>query len=118
MNTVQQIAHTIMTVLSIVTAFGVFMHDGRVDRAVTTSLYRPFDVVSNNELTARMRSFVETDAHTHPDHSAVKNTLLSSFAYQSPSVPPRREAHHKYTLKQIENGGRHAFDNVDLPVLD
>ena len=119
MNTVQYITHSLMTALSIVTAFGVFLHDGRVDRAATVSLYRPSDAArSSDELTLRMRSFTETDAHTHPDHNAAKSSLLNSFAYQSPSVPPRRDTHHKHILKQIEIGGRHAFDNANLPVLD
>ncbi|QQS21779.1 hypothetical protein IPM09_04660 [Candidatus Saccharibacteria bacterium] len=119
METLTTIAHKVMTSVSLLTAFGVFMHDGRVDRAATTALHRPFDAVSTtDELVQRFRTVIESDTHTHPDHNAARNSLMSSFTYQSPTVPPRREAHHKYVLKQIEFGGRHAFDNANLPIVD
>lgn len=106
-----------MTVLSLITALGVFMHDGRVDRAAVAALHRPFDtIVSSHELADRVRSFVETDAHTHPDHNAAKSSLINSFAYQSPSVPPRKDRHHRLAEAGM-GGGRHAFDNANLPII-
>jgi len=107
----------IMVVVSLITALGVFMHDGRVDRAAITALHRPFDLIESPlELSDRVRTFVETDAHTHPDHNAARSSLLNSFAYQSPSVPPRKNQHQVLAEAGI-NGARHAFDNANLPIV-
>lgn len=119
MEIVQTIANKIMTVVSLLTAFGVFLHDGRVDKAAITAAHRPFEgVSSSSEVAVRFKSFIQTDAHTHPDHNAAKSAYFNSFKYQSPSVPPRRDQEHKHVLDELEAGGRHAFDNANLPIID
>ncbi len=106
-----------MTSVSLIAAFGVFLHDGRVDRAAVTALHRPFDSIETTaEMADRVRTFVEADAHTHPDHNAARASLLNSFTYQSPSVPPRKDQHQQLAEAGI-GGGRHAFDNANLPVI-
>ena len=106
-----------MTVISLLTALGVFMHDGRVDRATLTAVNPRFDQAHLSATTyLRFKDFIDTDAHTHPDHNAGKS-LFSGFQYQSPSIAPRRDSHHKQ-LKSFLEGSRHAFDNTNLPVLD
>lgn len=108
-----------MTTISLMTAFGVFLHDGRVDKATLTAA-RYYDkpiLITPNAVGARFRDFVATDAHTHPNHNAAKNSLMSSFSYQSPSIPPRESQHRKHLLQNIEPRGRHAFDNMNLPIL-
>ncbi len=108
-----------MTFISLLTAFGVFMHDGRVDRAAITAVSKPLEgSVTPGLIAVRFKSFLDTDAHTHPDHNTAKAAYFRSFKYQSPSIPPRREQQHKHVLSDIEMGGRHAFDNTNLPVLD
>jgi len=112
-------ANLFMTSISLVTAFGVFLHDGRVDKATLTAV-RYYDkpvMISPSAMGARFRDFVATDAHTHPDHNAAKRSLMSSFSYQSPSIPPRESRHRKHLMQLIEPRGRHAFDNVNLPIL-
>ena len=120
METLTHIVNKIMTGVSLATALGVFMHDGRVDRAAMVAIERPTtDIVAttDEDLGQRIKSVIEVDVHTHPDHNTGKN-LINSFTYQSPSVPPRKEDTHKLSLRQIEiGGGRHAFDNANLPVL-
>ncbi len=106
-----------MTAISLVTACGVFMHDGRVDRATLTAINPGAHQVSLSATTyLRFKDFVDTDAHTHPDHNTGKS-LFSGFQYQSPSMAPRRDSHHKQILRILETGGRHAFDNTNLPLL-
>lgn len=122
METLANIANKIMTGISLATAMGVFMHDGRVDRATMVALDQPTSSAPASDtdqiLGERIRAVVEVDAHTHPDHNAAKS-LINSFQYQSPSVPPRKEDANKLSLRQIEIGaGRHAFDNANLPILD
>lgn len=94
------------------------MHDGRVDRAAMVAVSNPAEIIpaAGETIAARMKTFTEADAHTHPDHNTAKN-LMNSFTYQSPSVPPRKDQHHKIVLSEIEMGGRHAFDNTNLPLL-
>ena len=108
-----------MTVISLFTAMGVFMHDSRVDKATSTVLssvislgYGPVKTVSG-----RYNDFVSSDAHTHPDHNAANKSLISSFFYQSPSIAPRRKSHRK-ELERETAEPRHAFDNANLPILD
>lgn len=114
------IANYVMTTISLITALGVFTHDGRVDKAATTALtssataigYVPAKAVS-----ARVTDFTSTDAHTHPDHNAANRALMSSFFYQAPSIAPRRKSHHKDLKRMLETPPRHAFDNTNLPIL-
>ena len=111
------IFHKLMTLVTLMTAFGVFMHDGRVDKATLTAV-RYYDkpvLLSAHGTGARFRDFVATDAHTHPDHNAARNSLFSSFAYQSPSIPPRDAQGRRHF--RSEPRGRHAFDNVTLPLI-
>lgn len=107
-----------MTGLSLLTALGVFMHDGRVDKATTTALYGPLKpVVTTGTVTQRYQDFVSGDAHTHPDHNAARSSLLNSFAYQSPSVPPRDQEHRRHLIRELRTRGHFAFDNALLPYL-
>ena len=119
MQLLQTVLQKTMTFISLITAFGVFMHDGRVDRAAITAVSKPVQgTITPGIIAVRFKNFLDTDAHTHPDHNTAKSAYFKSFKYQSPSIPPRREQEHKHVLSDIENGGRHAFDNANLPILD
>ncbi|NCU37976.1 hypothetical protein EOL96_02885 [Candidatus Saccharibacteria bacterium] len=119
MKTVQSLATYFMTTISLLTAFGVFLHDGRVDKAVTTRLHNPFANEKSVpiKIALRYRSFVDVDKHTHPDHSAAQRALLKSFAYQSPSIPPRNQEQKKHLQQECQPRGHHAFDNYNLPIV-
>ena len=107
-----------MTFISLITAFGVFMHDGRVDRAAITAVSKPVQgTITPGIIAVRFKNFLDTDAHTHPDHNAANRALMSSFFYQSPSIAPRRKSHHKDLKRMLETPPRHAFDNTNLPIL-
>ena len=116
----KSIANHFMTTISLITALGVFTHDGRVDKAATTALSSSavkYGSPAVRPLQARMSDFASSNAHTHPDHNAANRALMSSFFYQSPSIAPRRRSHHKELKRMLENPPRHAFDNTNLPIL-
>lgn len=117
MNTLVTLANRIMTAIGIITAFGVFLHDGRVDKAATTVMYKTAPVTySELEVGQRYRAFVDVDAHSHPDHNAARAALLNSFAYQSPSIAPR-ENQKRHLLREWRSRGHYAFDNTNLPIV-
>lgn len=107
-----------MTGLTLLTALGVFVHDGRVDKAAVNVVYGASSTVEGGaSLTQRYQEFISSDAHTHPDHNALRASLLNNFAYQSPSVPPRGQEHKKHLLDELRFRGHHAFDNALLPIV-
>jgi hypothetical protein len=116
MKHLSQFFQQVMTTVGLITAFGVFMHDGRVDKAYTTSLEPASSPLVLVSVSTQMKKFIDADTHTHPDHNTGRY-LMNSFTYQSPSVPPRKEHVNKLSLRLLELGGRHAFDNTNLPLL-
>ena len=97
----------IMTAASILTAFGIFMHDGRLDAVVITGTDMPLD-----------SSHIARSDHIHTDYNVNESLLNNSFAYQSAGVPPkgRSERKHRLTLP-AQSFGRHAFDDGLLPAV-
>ena len=116
---IQSIANWFMTSISLLTAMGVFMHDGRVDKAAMTAMDNPFSAkyLQDTTFVQKLSNFTHTDAHTHPDHSAAQSLLSGAFGYKSPSVPPRNREERKNRLQIPEDVGRHAFDDVHMPIL-
>ena len=114
------IANYFMTTISLITALGVFTHDGRVDKATTTALSGTsvMGYLPAKSIATRVSDFTATDAHTHPDHNTANRSLLSSFFYQAPSIAPKRKSHHKDIKRMLESPPRHAFDNTNLPILE
>ena len=107
-----------MTFLALLAAFGVFMHDGRVDRAAATAINKPIQIKFEDiAIGERVRTFMDGDAHTHPDHNAARASLLNSFQYQSPSIPPRNQEQKKHLMQECQPRGHHAFDNYNLPIV-
>lgn len=111
----QNIANIIIASLSLVTATGIFIHDGRIDRAAST--FRP---ISAKHSTDSGTAGASADAglaghpHTHPEKAS---RALKNFSYQSPSINPRENRSKKYMLQNAEPRGRHAFDNHYLPLV-
>ena len=103
---IQTITNWLMTTVSALTAFGVFMHDGHLDKAVVTSLDTPVDA-----------THIGKGGHAHADYNAANNLLTNSFAYQSPSIPPKNRSERKHRLELPTDLGRHAFDDELMPLL-
>lgn len=118
----QDIFNKVMTIISLLTATGVFMHDGRVDKAAMTAMASPLVAVeaganSPASVASKFADFLRVDGHTHPDHNAAARSLMTAFAHQSPSIPPRGNEQKKHLLQECEPRGRHAFDNNNLPII-
>lgn len=109
--------NTLFTALSLMISSGVAIHDGHFGHAIEVSLTHDHTVqkLTSEDLRTINESRVQ---HTHSEHSVSENMLNNSFRYQSPSISPDRRHHHKNILALLEQGGRHAFDNANLPVID
>lgn len=120
MNLIQKIIHSFVASLSVTLSLGVLAHDAHADQvyAVTSSTkgigaYTEAEQQIPRNPINEMRS----GQHTHSDYNPLSHTLANSFSYQSPSIAPRRDSHHKQLMHTLEEGGRHAFDNVNLPII-
>lgn len=103
---IQTITNWLLTTISIVTAFGVFMHDGHLDKAVASGLDAPIDA-----------THIGKSGHTHADYNGVHYLLTHSFAYKAPSTPPKSRSERKRRLTLPPEFGRHAFDDVLMPMI-
>lgn len=110
----KKITTIFIAAISLLTATGVFIHDGRIDRAAST--FRPMSVkhASDSGSAANSDSGLSGNPHTHPEKAA---RTLKGFVYQSPTVAPRENRLKKYMLQNAEPRGRHAFDNYYLPII-
>ena len=108
------IINALFAALSLLIASGVAVHDGHaIDISLTHDQSR--QKLSSQDLRTINESRMQ---HTHSEHNLSEGMLSNSFRYQSPSISPDRRHHHKNILALLEEGGRHAFDNTNLPVID
>lgn len=105
--------------LSLFTATGVFIHDGRIDRAVTSTA-QPGQAIHAKKLPNKNPvPDSGPDPHTHPTHASAGLKGFSQKTNPNPSYPPRdAQKMKKYLQQNIEPRGRHAFDNYNLPVVE
>lgn len=108
---------TLITALSLLIACGVFVHDGRVDRAALSALGTTGAGALGVTFGQRFHDYMDNDGHTHPDHNAARSSLLRAFQYQAPSVPPRENEHRKHAPKYTKYFGRYPFDDRMLPMI-
>jgi len=120
MNTIDTLTHTALAALSVILSCGVLAHDAHAE-----GVYAAIHSVSNSSAYAEAEQQIPQKSledmrggqHTHVAYNPLSNTLENSFAYQSPSIAPRRDSHHKQLLHLLEQSGRHAFDNANLPII-
>lgn len=119
MNLTQKIVHSFVAALSVTLSFGVFAHDTHVDKAYATATSHTVGTFADadQQLIQRPVEDMRGGQHAHTNYNPLRSTLRNSFTYQSPSIGPRRDSHHKELLRTLEIGGRHAFDNVNLPII-
>lgn len=114
----QNIIHFFTFSISLATACGVFIHDGRIDRATNSTLRSTvgsYGPVQAHSKTQAVDAGVNTVPHTHPEHGG--RSLLNGFSYKNPSTTPREKTSKRYMLQNASPRGRHAFDNHHLPLL-
>ena len=108
----QRITTLIIATISLLTATGIFIHDGRIDRMVSVTRT---SIHSKKAADVNLSDLgLHGNPHTHPEKAG---RTLKGFAYQSPSINPRENRMKRYMMQNYEPRGRHAFDNHYLPVL-
>jgi hypothetical protein len=120
MNTLQKAIHLFVTCLSVTLSLGVLAHDAHAEQVYATvqSTTGNTGAYTEAEQQIPQRPLDEMRAqHTHVDYNPLGSTLANSFTYQSPSIAPRKDSHHGHLLRTLEEGGRHAFDNANLPII-
>lgn len=120
MNFIQKLTRSSLAALSVILSFGLFAHDARVERvyAVVSSVGASSAYAeAEQQVPQKSLEDMRSGQHTHVAYNPLSNTLANSFAYQSPSIAPRRDSHHKQLLRLLEESGRHAFDNANLPII-
>lgn len=121
MNITQRIIHSFVTGLSVTLSLGVLTHDVHAEKVYATaasavgaaSAYAE----AEQQIPQRFLEDIRGGQHTHTNYNPLSSTLANSFTYQSPSIAPRKDSHHGYLLRTLEEGGRHAFDNANLPII-
>ncbi len=106
-----------MALLSVLTSVGLAIHDTHVDQALATTTVRPA-IVSYEEPEQQSPKPLGGGGHAHIDYNPLSQALNKTFAYPNPTIAPRRDSHIKQLVRTLEMGGRHAFDNANLPLLD
>ena len=106
---VQNLFKSLVVLLSVSTAAGVFIHDSNIDR-MTAAVAAPAIILS--------AGFI-LDGNSHPhagEHSLSQATR--DMQSQTPRVRPRDGRENKYKLASSVPKGRHPFDNYSLPVIN
>lgn len=114
----QTLIHSFTIFISLFTATGVFVHDSRIDRSVSTTNGTVKTVSAKRVPIKNPGADAGPDPHTHPSHASAG---LKGFAHKTnpnPSYPPREQKMKKYLQQNIEPRGRHAFDNYNLPIVE
>ena len=93
------IINVLFAALSLLIASGVAVHDGHFGHAIDISLTHDHS----------MQKLSSQDLRTINE---------SRMQHAHSSISPDRRHHHKNILALLEEGGRHAFDNANLPVID
>lgn len=81
--------------LTLVTAFGVLVHDMHVDRATTVAIAMPVLMAS----AAGMDKFIGGDAHTHVERAS-PGRAFSGFKSGLPKTQPPRDDERKYATNK------------------
>ncbi|MGB2787043.1 MAG: hypothetical protein WBB94_01525 [Candidatus Saccharimonadaceae bacterium] len=115
----KRLLHIFVSTVSLFTATGLFMHEMHVDQALSTFEYRTYSRVSLTSLLTSMQlqpGKVELDMHTHVDHNPANSLLSLNNMISTPSIIPRSD-YRRHMLQNEEPKGRHAFDNIYLPLI-
>ena len=98
--------------LSLSTATGIFVHDTKIDKAVTTFSLPP---AITSTTAASVKSMLGSTPHTHSERVSFAQAVHDLKA-QNPRVQPRSDDK-KHVLPKRVMKGHHPFDNYNLPVV-
>jgi len=109
---ISNIVNISVVVISLVTASGIFLHDTRVDRAATTAITLPAEIVAD---TASNDKLMNWDAHTHVERMTFSQTVRD-LQSSNPRIQPRNDDK-KHVLQNRVARGHHPFDSYNLPLV-
>ncbi len=119
---ISKISKIFIAYISVFTSLGIFMHDSRLDKMTLVAIDHPHyakEAHINKSTHQKAKVFLETESHVHSDHSVISHLLHSNIFRTTNSIPPRRD-HQNSTIMNFDDDtdtGRHAFDDVNLPIL-
>ena len=110
---------SLITITSVILSLGLTMHDSGIDHAYAVAIERPSlaSYLESEQQLPQKPLHELRPQHAHADYNPLGDTLAKTFSYQSPTVGPRRNSHHKQLLRLLAAKGRHAFDDIHMPVL-
>jgi len=120
MNISQKLIHSFLAAVSIILSFGVVAHDAHAEgvyTAMNSVISSSPYAEAEQQIPQKSIDDMRGGQHAHVTDNPLSSTFANSFAYQSPSIAPRRDSHHKQLLRLLEQSGRHAFDNANLPII-
>lgn len=106
------ILNPIAIAISLSTATGIFVHDTKIDKAVTT-LSLPPAIASTTAASAKV--MLDGMPHTHSERTSFAQAV-HDLKTQNPRIQPRGD-NKKHALPKRVAKGHHAFDNYNLPVV-
>lgn len=115
----KKLLHIFISAISLFTATGLFMHEMHIDQALRTFEYRAFKSVNSPIVGLSLKlkpGKVDPDMHAHVDYNPANSLLSLNNSNSAPSILPRTD-YRRHMLQNEEPKGRHAFDNVYLPII-
>jgi hypothetical protein len=110
---ISNIVNITAVVISLVTASGIFLHDTRVDKAATTAITLPAEIVADTTSSDKLMNW---DAHTHVERMTFSQTVRDLQGTSNPRIQPRTDDK-KHLLQNRVARGHHPFDNYNLPLI-
>ena len=99
--------------ISVSTAFGIFIHDTKIDKFAMTALALPA-VVASYDASAKL-AHIAPDLHTHAERTSISQAV-NDLRAQNPRVQPRHNDDKKHLMQRHAARGSHSFDTYNLPV--
>lgn len=108
----QKIIKPIVISISLATAFGIFVHDSRIDKATAAAIALPAVVVTYH--LSSVMTLLGSDAHTHTERGSLAQAVLDLKA-QNPRLQPRSSEDKRHQLQKYAARGYHPFDSYYTP---
>jgi hypothetical protein len=117
MKIISHLTSLSLTIVSFLTAGGLALHGMHVDQALNTLEYRLVARVQLPETIDVKPGEVKLDLHAHVDQNPAQSLLSLSGNSSTDGMLPRGDYRRGVTSSPTPRSGRHAFDNVYLPII-
>lgn len=98
--------------LSLATAFGIFVHDSRIDKATAAAVALPAILVTYH--LGSVMTLLGSDAHTHTERLSLSQAV-NDLKAQNPRMQPRSSDDKKHLMQRYVSRGYHPFDSYNTP---